>query len=291
MDEHALHPMKEIGYGAVSGMLGKVVEYPFDTVKVRLQSTRGYSRSALQCIGLIYRSEGIVHGFYQGLRAPLLGACLETAVLFLSYNVTTHYCARHLELPSDQEPPLWTKAMGGGFAGFMASFVLTPIELVKCRLQVQNVSAPAASRHLYSATVRNVLAKDGVAGLWLGLSGTLVREVFGTAVWFGTYEFCTQWMRERRRALANTDWEQMASGALAGVLFNFSMFPADTIKSNMQTHDFGGSSSFVKVGRYLCSLPGGARNLYSGLGITLVRSAPANAIIFYTYETMKKQWH
>lgn len=298
-----LNPINEIAFGAISGMFGKVVEYPFDTIKVRLQSTSNYSISTIGCIAQTYRNEGIIRGFYQGIRAPLLGSCLETAILFASYNATSHFFINHYNLKSDRELPLWTKSVSGGFAGFTASFVLTPIELVKCKLQVQNVkqsgttSSSASPKNIYSTVIRKILANEGVSGLWLGLSSTLIREVFGTAIWFSTYEYTTQVFRERRIAMGgdknaeNSDVELMFSGALAGVLFNFSTFPVDTIKSNIQTNDFDkASSSLLKVGKYLCQQPGGMRNLYNGLGITLVRAAPANAIIFYVYELLKRNY-
>ncbi|CAH2351375.1 mitochondrial thiamine pyrophosphate carrier 1 [[Candida] railenensis] len=311
LESSHLNPINEIAFGAISGMFGKVVEYPFDTVKVRLQSSSNYSISTVGCIAQTYRNEGIIRGFYQGIRAPLLGACLETAILFASYNATSHFFINHYRLKSDRELPLWTKCVSGGFAGFTASFVLTPIELVKCKLQVQNVkqsgpistttssssSSSGSPKNIYSTVIRKILANEGVSGLWSGLSSTLIREVFGTAIWFSTYEYMTQVFRERRIAKGgdenaeNSDAELMFSGALAGVLFNFSTFPVDTIKSNIQTNDFDkASSSLLKVGKYICQQPGGMRNLYNGLGITLVRAAPANAIIFYVYELLKRNY-
>ena len=34
-------------------------------------------------------------------------------------------------------------------------------------------------------------------------------------------------------------WQQLIAGAMAGMMYNFVFFPADTIKSRMQTEDFG----------------------------------------------------
>lgn len=295
----SLNASKEIFYGAMSGMLGKIVEFPFDTIKVRLQATSsaGYSQSTMSCIQQTYQREGLVNGFYQGIKAPLLGACLENAILFASYNITSEMFIKNLKLKSNDDLPLWTKCASGGFAGFTASFILTPIELVKCKLQVLNLSSGAgattsAGNNIYGSIIRSVIQKDGVTGLWSGLSSTLVREVFGTAIWFGTYEYFTEvFRRQRGKGAQNTDLESMVSGAFAGVFFNFSMFPADTIKSNIQINDNFKNVSFWKVGKWVCKQPGGIKNLYNGLGITLVRSVPANAIIFYSYELLKRNLH
>lgn len=295
-----MHPLKEISYGAIAGMCGKVVEFPFDTIKVRLQSSSQFSRmSTFNTIKYTYQHEGLVNGFYRGLRAPLLGACMESAVLFFSYNMST---ASFIQLsrensaqPYTQETlPLWCKCTSGGVAGFMASFILTPIELVKCKLQVSNLAASKASPNMYTSIVKQVMKHDGFAGLWSGLSSTLVREVCGTAVWFGTYEYANELFRKAHPQNELTDINLLISGAMAGVLFNLSTFPADTIKSNIQTYDGLHKGlkgvSFIQMGKLLVGRPDGIRNLYKGLTITLVRAVPANALIFYTYEILKRNF-
>lgn len=300
MSDNHVNPWKEISFGAIAGMCGKIVEFPFDTIKVRLQSSSQFSQlSALNTIKYTYQHEGFLRGFYQGLNAPLLGACLESAVLFYSYNLSTatfiDLYKANLGINYTQETvPLWSKCFSGGVAGFMASFVLTPIELVKCKLQVTNLTTTTSlsSPNLYSTIIKQVIKQDGFAGLWHGLSSTLIREVGGTAVWFGTYEYTNDLFRRASPTNELNDINFLISGALAGVVFNLSAFPADTIKSNIQTFDVlhkdHAGSSFMQMGKLLLSRPGGIKNLYKGLNITLLKAIPANALIFYIYEVLKR---
>ena len=60
-------------------MSGKLVEYPFDTLKVRLQ-TGPYS-GAFDCVKTVVAEDGIL-AFYRGLSTPLIGAGFEVATLF-----------------------------------------------------------------------------------------------------------------------------------------------------------------------------------------------------------------
>ncbi|KAK6202318.1 mitochondrial carrier domain-containing protein [Scheffersomyces amazonensis] len=296
-----LHPLKEITFGAVSGMFGKLIEYPLDTIKVRLQATStSSSPSTLAMIRSTYHNEGIIDGFYKGLKAPLIGACMETGILFSSYNFAL---SKIRDPNSNDEPHMGLKCLSGGFAGAMASFVLTPIELIKCQLQVSNLASTASSTTSatrpnslsYIPLVQNIIKKDGVTGLWNGLTSTLIREIVGTAIWFGTYEYVSG-----INALGvGEDINSLISGAIAGLTFNFSIFPIDTVKSNIQTHDIlkkasgkvsPGSLDFLRVTKQLITKQGGIRNLYNGLGITLIRCVPANAIIFYSYEVLKRNF-
>ena len=65
--------------------MGKVIEYPFDTVKVRLQSQPGHLplryTGPLDCFKQSLHSDGFL-GLYRGLSAPIVGAAIETSSLF-----------------------------------------------------------------------------------------------------------------------------------------------------------------------------------------------------------------
>lgn len=274
-------PAREIVFGAIAGSLGKLIEFPFDTIKVRLQSAQ-LAPSTLAVIRHTLRHEGIVNGFYKGLKAPLAGACLESAVLFSAYEYAQSVFQQNTQIP---HLALVRVCGSGAFAGFAAAFVLTPVELVKCNLQVANLQALTAQA-LYRSITTQIVQKHGVRGLWQGLASTVAREMAGTAVWFASYEETQAYLAQS----GSRPWHPLAAGAVAGVLFNLLIYPVDTVKLNIQTAHVSGQHSdgrFFRVARTLVARPGGIRNLYNGLAITLTRLVPANAVIFYTYEWMK----
>lgn len=86
--------------------------------------------------------------------------------------------------------------------------------------------------------------------------------------------------------------QQMLSGAVAGMAYNFMFYPADTIKSRMQTEDLsvarpGTRNTFWSVGKALWR-DQGLKGLYRGCGITVGRAAPSSALIFTVYEALKQ---
>lgn len=85
---------------------------------------------------------------------------------------------------------LSTYAISGGFGGFAVSHVLTPVELIKCRLQVQNTPGQP---QLYSGPwdcIKQTMKSEGlVKGLFKGHTATMLREVPGNMAWFGVYEY------------------------------------------------------------------------------------------------------
>lgn len=104
---------------------------------------------------------------------------------------------------------------------------------------------------MISSTIRR---RGGIAGLYKGHSLTLIRESFGCIAWFGTYELACKWWIDRAKkqgngSVAKSDLHPLKlalSGALAGMAFNGSLYPADLVKSIIQTRQGldGSTASF-----------------------------------------------
>jgi hypothetical protein len=214
----------------------------------------------------------------QGIAAPLGGAMAENAIMFLAYGEAK----RVLATPGQQHLSLPYTALAGGFAGTIVSFWMTPVELVKCRIQIEN----SPYKGVIDCIQRTYRA-EGLRGFYRGHTGTLFREGPGNACYFAGYEvFCRALTPEGQSRSELSPWRLMLAGALGGVAYWTSFFPADVIKSRMQTEaaDGGQRLGFAQTFRSIYSAQG-VRGLYSGLGVTLVRAMPANACIFYCYET------
>jgi len=91
-------------------------------------------------------------------------------------------------------------------------------------------------------------------------------------------------------------WESALSGATAGVLYNLAMFPADTVKSTMQTEEElrpkakgVPKSTFFGLFRELYAKQG-LKGLYAGGGITIARSVPSSALIFLIYDGLSQRF-
>ena len=156
--------------GAVAGACNVVAGHPLDTCKVVLQASQGGTyRGTLH----VASSLGF-KGLYRGLAAPLLGGSLETSV-----NYTVYHACRRL-LPPDLSPPAAACAAGGA-AGVALSVVLSPLELVKCRVQA-GVDASVTD------AVRRVWRQGGPTGFSRGFGAMLARELPGNALFFASYE-------------------------------------------------------------------------------------------------------
>jgi ornithine carrier protein len=83
-------------------------------------------------------------------------------------------------------------------------------------------------------------------------------------------------------------------------MFNLVLFPADTVKSAMQTEEElrpttqtagkpAPKSSFFATFKAMYRAQG-IKGLYAGCGITVARSVPSSAIIFLIYDGLSKRF-
>lgn len=95
LQEQGLEALRDIVYGSTAGIVGKFIEYPFDTVKVRLQSQPDVLplryTGPLDCFRQSFKQDGFA-GLYRGISAPLVGAAVETSSLFFSVSVSMFSC-------------------------------------------------------------------------------------------------------------------------------------------------------------------------------------------------------
>lgn len=206
--------------------------------------------------------------------------------------------------PQDKDLPLAALWFTGAFSGAFTSLVLTPIELVKCKIQVPETEAGVVKAPLRPlAVIKDIFRHHGIMGFWHGQMGTLIREAGGCAAWFGAKETTSKLLRDMNERAAKTPaelevmrasalplWQQAVAGASAGMSYNFLFFPADTVKSRMQTTPLGEAAvphrTFGQEAKVLWR-QAGLNGFYRGCGITVLRSAPSSAFIFIIYDGLK----
>lgn len=303
MSEH----LRELAAGTIAGCTATLLEYPFDTVKVRLQqlSTNAAARRApvaapsyVSVIRTMLREEGVINGFYKGVPAALTASAVEHAVMFWAYRNATAWWQRWAypqDGPVAQDTERLTSVMVGGAAcGLVASFCLTPVELVKCRMQVEN-TLPAAQRQ-YRSAVHCAMATaqlGGIAEMYRGNVAMLIREIPGCTAYFLTFQLVGRALLvDGETVHTSALWKHLLAGGLAGVAFWTALYPADVVKTRMQTQVHATGAPPASFSRSFAQLfrKEGLRGMYRGWGITAARAFPANAVLLAVYQKVDATW-
>eukprot|EP00640_Fibrocapsa_japonica_P000027 CAMPEP_0113936752 /NCGR_PEP_ID=MMETSP1339-20121228/3567_1 /TAXON_ID=94617 /ORGANISM="Fibrocapsa japonica" /LENGTH=242 /DNA_ID=CAMNT_0000939303 /DNA_START=333 /DNA_END=1061 /DNA_ORIENTATION=+ /assembly_acc=CAM_ASM_000762 len=228
-----------------------------------------------------------------------------------------------LKLLGAEEPaqgsssPLSSHFMAGAAGGFAISLVLSPCDLIKCRLQVDkkvaSISSGAESTRAFVDCIRKTFRKDGLLGFYQGYQATFLRETVGCAVYFTIYvslkRQLLKWSygggsamsnpapsRQKEMAVSPASWkmpEALASaiaGAAAGSVGWFCIFPIDSVKSRLQTLPRNASQQEKKILNCFANIyqTGGIRAFYKGVGPVMMSTACAGAAVFPTYEFVSK---
>eukprot|EP01095_Lingulamoeba_sp_RSL-Kostka_P008755 TRINITY_DN296_c2_g1_i1.p1 TRINITY_DN296_c2_g1~~TRINITY_DN296_c2_g1_i1.p1 ORF type:complete len:294 (-),score=99.80 TRINITY_DN296_c2_g1_i1:77-958(-) len=270
---------------SIAGMSAKIVEFPLDTIKVRLQSQSFNFKGPMDACVQTFRNEGFF-AFYQGLSAPLFGAALEATMLFVCYQKAANLLTGGKGTRDDLN--MGQVLVAGTLAGIGTATVLTPVELIKCRLQVQQETKSVTSAAKSAANskgpidvIKKAIKTDGITGLYRGFTSTLLRELPANAAWFGAYEGFARFFGSCKNASEAPMYIQLMAGGLAGMFYWGVPYPIDTVKSELQT--MKNPESFQKVCARIYKNHG-IKGFYKGCLLTCVRAIPGNAVIFFAYE-------
>eukprot|EP00005_Dracoamoeba_jomungandri_P000949 CAMPEP_0174254196 /NCGR_PEP_ID=MMETSP0439-20130205/3537_1 /TAXON_ID=0 /ORGANISM="Stereomyxa ramosa, Strain Chinc5" /LENGTH=233 /DNA_ID=CAMNT_0015335651 /DNA_START=252 /DNA_END=949 /DNA_ORIENTATION=+ len=224
---------------------------------------------------------------------PLSMSAVKYSINFGVYGA----CKRSLERMGwrSQDAICCTSGCVGGAA---SAFIVTPIELLRNRLQVQYHKIGAAVAHsgsapLYSGPVDcfiKVIKNEGVMTLFRGFIPTVLRDGPGNAAWFGAYEFM-------KRQLVNSSpvfdpstshgsvLTPMVAGATAGVSYWIIALPFDAVKSIIQTSQIAGQKppGVIDTAMKIVSEYGWSR-FYRGFSVAALRGMPGAAMSFVSYE-------
>ncbi|CAD6586615.1 MAG: hypothetical protein CYPHOPRED_003618 [Cyphobasidiales sp. Tagirdzhanova-0007] len=129
---------------------------------------------------LLWRTEG-VRFLVAGAAAPILGLAFIDSAFFALYGRTMSI------LKQDRQDPYslpWVFA-SGSLAGGVCALLQTPIEVIKCRAQVEN---QASSKKLGSFGIARLTARqEGLKGFYHGGLTTAFRDTLSSGIFFTAY--------------------------------------------------------------------------------------------------------
>ncbi|XAR67720.1 hypothetical protein NMG60_11002597 [Bertholletia excelsa] len=278
---------REFVAGGLGGIAGVFSGHPLDTLRIRQQhSTTG---SAFSFLRNIVAGEGTL-ALYRGMGAPLVTVTLQNAVVFQTHEVIL----RAIDAPATTtNPPSYTAvAVGGVIAGALQSLIISPVELVKIRLQLQRKNEPQGSNMNFHrgpvSVARSIVKEEGLRGIFRGLNVTLLRDLHSYGVYFWTYEYMKEKLQPGCRKSGEESYKTTSmAGGLAGVSSWVSCYPLDFVKTRLQAQT---QSSRVKYRGIVDCLCKSAREegygvLWRGLGTTVSRAFLVNGVIFTAYKT------
>ncbi|KAJ4376247.1 hypothetical protein N0V83_001530 [Neocucurbitaria cava] len=275
--------------GVFSGIAKLSVGHPFDTVKVRLQTTdKSHFRGPVDCLLQTIRKEGF-RGLYKGATPPLVGWMFMDSIMLGSLSMYRRLLNDSVFNPprlgeTQGKLPILGHATAGIMAGWTVSFIAAPVEHIKARLQVQY--AADKSKRLYSGPIdclQKIYRGHGVRGVYHGLSATLLFRTF-FCFWWGTYDLFTRQLQKHTDLSAPSI--NFWAGGLSAQVFWLTSYPSDVVKQRIMTDPLGEGRQFPRWRDAAKAVwrENGWRGYWRGFAPCFLRAFPANAMALVAFE-------
>ena len=178
--------------------------------------------------------------------------------------------------------------MSGATAGATATTITYPLDLLRTRFAAQG---PNKVYHSLMGSVRDIAQIEGTKGFFRGLGAGIGQIVPYMGLFFSTYEAIRPAFAQISLPYGTGD---ATAGILASVVAKTGAFPLDLIRKKLQVQGptrerFAAGMVPIygkgvwKTGNEILRYEGW-RGLYRGLGVGLVKAAPASAVTMWTYE-------
>ena len=223
-------------------------------------------------------------GLFKGMAAPMVGVATINALLFGVYGwiLDVLHPPQAPNNATPMQPNLCNVFWAGCGSGLANSIISGPSELAKIKLQRQDSKTNALYRgptHFLREAVRS----HGFTSIFRGMTATILRETPSYGVYFATFECLSRLIERRNESVGLTMVELMLAGGLAGVAGWISTYPIDVVKTRIQASPLDKHQSILAVFRHIYQTEG-PRAFTRGLGATILRAFPTNAVIFLAYK-------
>ncbi len=220
---------RDLFSAAIGSVACCYVGQPFDTVKVRMQTSPDQFSTVFGSTSQILRNEGI-SAFWKGAIPTSGGMILENCMAFgVNEALKRAFPDTEKDSASQQEgpPSLWKPFAMGAITGCCSATVLLPSEIIKAKTQI------STERNVTSQQiVRQMLKRQGIRSLFVGFDAQLARDSSFYALFFGGYELSCYFFRTFVPSMPD-ELNYFISGGLAGMGGWLFAMPFDVPKTNV----------------------------------------------------------
>jgi solute carrier family 25 S-adenosylmethionine transporter 26 len=250
--------------GGFAGTVVDVTLFPLDTIKTRMQSSRGFMAS------------GGFRGIYRGLGPAALGSAPTAALFFVTYEASKSTLLKK----SPNTPEAVVHMLSASLGELLACLLRVPTEVVKQRMQTQGAAT-------FFGVVKKVHQSAGIKGFYAGFSATIMREIPFSLIQFPLYEAAKRNLRESTHN--DSSIAAALCGSASGAIAAAATTPMDVAKTRLM---LGADKHGVAYRGFASTLSrvykeGGVRLLFAGVVPRVTWIGIGGFVFFGAYERMR----
>lgn len=282
----ATKPTSDVIAGALARAAAQSTIHPLDTLKVRLQTSKGVSMPGVSKFGRLVPPAGglpepialvatfgqSVASLYKGVLGAATGAGIAIGAYFAFYGAASNTISRNTD---------WSAGMvafvSGGIAAAGSSVVKVPLAVC-----IRSVQAGVYPNVFKAAS--SIVGAAGPRGLFTGYFPTLLEDVPDMAFKFACYESMRN-LHTRLNHRAPSPQEDFTMGAIAGAAAAAATTPLDVIKTNMMC-TAASRPSMASAARAVMA-QGGYNAFFRGVGARALSNGINSAVFFAFFESLR----
>lgn len=231
----------------------------------------------MQQTAAIWRAEGL-RGLYRGFSAAALREATYSSLRFGLYEP--------LKVALDtsggtEELAVWKKVTAGLVAGAGAAAIASPTDLIMIQMAASKQFPPPTMAQV----AREVIARDGILGLYKGLGTTVTRAAVLGATKMATYDVI-------KTELRKAGWTEgpglvFTASVATGLAITITTSPATNMQTIIMSSDKAGGGGMIAAASDIMRRQGPI-GFFRGFGMQWARFGPYAVVQFAVWESLRK---
>lgn len=202
--------------GSFAGLSEHILLLPLDNIKTHLQTISPNLKNA---VNHIMKSNG-VFGFFNGSLVVSIGCIPAHAFFFMSYEIFKD------KFVTKNKIDIFGNMLVGSMSNLMHEVIMTPVDLVKQRIQINN-------NITYAKIITDIYKKEGIKSFFRSLPVNYLMNFPNSAVIVGVNENLKH-LYKNNFGTPNMLFYFLSAG-ISGSIASMIMIPMDNIKTRLNT--------------------------------------------------------
>ena len=142
-------------------------------------------------------------GVFNGLKPTLLGIVPYAGISFACFHTFKEEYKAHASVKLDTQIPVAVRLLAGALAGLIAQSATYPLDIVRRRMQVSNMTVGKVQMASYESiwhAVQTIQRNEGWQGLYKGLSMNWIKGPISVGISFTVNDLIKSQMRKHNEA-------------------------------------------------------------------------------------------
>ncbi|KAJ7263603.1 mitochondrial carrier domain-containing protein [Mycena haematopus] len=178
--------------GSMAGAANAILASPVEMFKVRMQGQ--YGDKSDKRLRVIAREMWKEWGFRKGVMRGYWVTVAREIPAYAGFYTAYEFSKRKFSAKYGDQLPVWALLASGSTGGIAYWLSCYPLDVIKSRIQLRETPPTGTPVQYIAREVKMIVAESGVAGLFRGLSPSLLRSIPAAASTFAAFEITREWL-------------------------------------------------------------------------------------------------